>query len=359
MQRLAGVLMLSVWASMAQASEPLSGDIIQDLNLLQSQLAAGEAFDGVASRAIAQAERLASGNRADQWASALYHQLAAGALVRQQQPAEAADQLASARQRSSVEASQAAKWLLEEAALRRSAGQRSEAITLYEQWLTNREDSQEKRQASWQLVSLLAQEQAWEDAAARLTSLLEQNASLSDAQQSLVLAVFRNAGQSDQALGWLLDDLNTQSAPQAWRQAAGLAQQAGQPGVAAGIWEMAWQLGKFSGSDDRLMLIRLHMAGGTPARAAEHIEEALQSEEMVRDEQALRLLATAWQQARHVEKALQAWQALVEETQVASDWRQYGQLAYAWGKDAQAEEALQQAFELGDQEVEPWLANFH
>lgn len=361
MQRLAGVILFSLWASFVHASEPLPGDIIQDLNALQQQLAdASESGDGsqetlerLITRATGQAARLQSGNRSDQWASALYSQLAAGAMARQGRQEEAAQQLANARERSGVPASQRARWLREEAGLRRAAGQREEAIVLYGQWL----DSHTDAQVSWQLVRLLAQEERWDAAAEHLTPLLEQSGALDEAQQSLMLAVLRNAEQSDLALGWLLEGLNSQSPFEEWRQAAGLAQQAGQKGIAAGVWEMAWQLGKFNQPEERLLLIQLHLAGGTPARAAEHLQEALRDETLPRDEQMLRLLAAAWQQAKHVQNALEAWESLAEYTQAAKDWRELGQLAYTWGDEALAKHAFSQALALGDDEVEPWLVS--
>ena len=90
MQRWVAIMLLSALSATAVANEPLPGDIIQDLNGVQSQLASqasGSADPEVLSRIISharsQSERLAGGNRADQWASALYHQLAASALVHQ------------------------------------------------------------------------------------------------------------------------------------------------------------------------------------------------------------------------------------------------------------------------------------
>ncbi|WP_342760366.1 hypothetical protein [Halomonas sp. MS1] len=364
MQRWVGIVVLSALSVMAHANEPLPGDIVRDLNGLQSQLAeqpSGEADSDVLNRitrhARSQAERLAGGNRADQWASALYHQLAASALVRQGDHVAAADELASARQRPSVPSSQILRWLRDEASLRRAGNQRTEAITLYEQWLTQSQGSPHYDESAWRLIRLLAEVERWDDAAEWLFPLL-QKGGLTDAQQALTTVVLRNAGQNEQALGWLVGDLNAQSEPDAWRQAAGLAQQAGQAGVAAGVWEMAWQLGKFTTTEDRLTLIRLHLAGGTPARAGEHLEAAIQEGVLERDEETLRLLAGAWQQARHVDKALSAWRALAENTQQAEDWRQYGQLAYRWGQDGQAEEALIKAANLGDDQAEQWLANF-
>ncbi|NYS76300.1 MULTISPECIES: hypothetical protein [Halomonadaceae] len=348
------ILLLSVWSLSAQASPALPGDIIADLNALQSQLQEG-ALSSVVERATAQAERLASGNQSDQWASALYQQLAASALARQDQPAAAADRLAIARGLSGVDDDQATRWLREEASLRRAAGQRDQAIELLTEWLANQQDSN----AVWQLTRLLAQQERWEEAANWLEQALSETAELTEAQQALTLAIYRNAGQSEQALGWLLDGLDSQSDLSDWRQAAGLAQQAGQPGVAAGLWEMAWQLGKLTEPEDRWLLIQLHLAGGTPARAAEHLEEALKEGDVVRDESNLRLLANAWQQAKDVEKALDAWQTLAQYTQTATDWRSYGQLAYAWGENKQAQQAFVRAAELGDEEAGQWLASFN
>ena len=348
------ILLLSAWSFSAQASPALPGDLIADLNTLQGQLQEG-ALDQVGERATAQAERLAAGNQSDQWASALYQQLAAGALARQDQHAAAADRLAIARGLDGVDNNQAARWLREEASLRRAAGQRDQAIELLTEWLGNQQDST----AIWQLTRLLAQQERWEEAAQWLEQVLSETPGLSEAQQALTLAIYRNAGQDDQALGWLLEGLNAQSAAADWRQAAGLAQQARQPGVAAGLWETAWQLGKLTEQEDFWLLIQLHLAGGTPARAAEHLEQALSEGDIVRDEAHLRLLANAWRQAKNVEKALDAWEVLASHTQAAADWRAYGQLAYAWGEKERAQRAFTQASELGDEEAAQWLSSFN
>ncbi|ELY22123.1 hypothetical protein ACK8HJ_23005 [Vreelandella titanicae] len=353
MKRLLCILLLSVWPLSSQASPALQGDVIADLNALQSQLKEG-ALPQVVERATAQAERLASGNQSDQWASALYQQLAAGALARQDQHAAAADRLAIARGLNGVDSDQAARWLRDEASLRRAAGQRDQAIELLSEWLANQQDID----TTWQLIRLLAQQERWQDAADWLEQALNETPELSEAQQTLALAVYRNAGQGDQALGWLLDGLNAQSDAADWRQAAGLAQQAGQSGVAAALWETAWQLGKLTEQEDFWLLIQLHLAGGTPARAAEHLERALNEGDIVRDESHLRLLANAWRQAKDVEKALNAWHTLALHTQAAADWRAYGQLAYAWGEDGQAKQAFARASSLGDDEAEQWLTSF-
>ncbi|WP_422101778.1 hypothetical protein [Vreelandella sp.] len=366
MQRWVSAILLSALSFAVTANEPLPVDIIQDLNGLQSQLAnqpSGAADPAVLNRIIGhartQSQRLASGNRADQWASALYHQLAASALVRQGEHIAAADELASARQRPSVPNSQVRRWLRDEAALRRAAGERRAAIALYEQWLGELAGNRNEQydETAWQLVRMLAEEERWDAALEWLAPLLEKGG-LSADQQALTNVVLRQAGDGEQALSWLLEGLNANSDPDEWRQAAALAQQAGQFGVAAAVWEAAWQLGKVSSSEERRTLIELHLAGGTPARAAEHVAAAIEAGQLPSNEETLRLLANAWQQAKHVEHALQAWQALSELTQSADDWRQYGQLAYGWGREEQAESALTKAASLGDQQAEQWLSYF-
>ncbi|EHA16954.1 hypothetical protein [Halomonas sp. HAL1] len=359
MKRLICLLLLSVWSLSSQAGPALQGDVIADLNALQSLLKESQSQEAalaqVIERATAQAERLASGNQSDQWASALYQQLAAGALARQDQHAAAADRLTIARGLNGVDSAQAARWLREEASLRRAAGQRNQAIELLSEWLSNQQDIE----AVWQLTRLLAQQERWEEAAVWLEQALNETSELTETQQALALAVFRNAGQGEQALGWLLDGLSAQSDAADWRQAAGLAQQAGQAGVAAGLWEAAWQLEKLPEQQDFWLLIQLHLSGGSPARAAEHLEWALKEGDIVRDESHLRLLANAWRQAKDVEKALNAWHTLALHTQAAADWRAYGQLAYAWGEDGQAKQAFARASSLGDKEAEQWLSSFN
>ena len=310
------LLICGLWGAFCQADEPLQGGIIRDLNSLQAQLADASPGElaSVVEHATSQASRLSSGNRSDQWASALYSQLAASALGRQENYVAAADQLAQARQRSSVPASQRAQWLREEAGLRRAADQYERAITLYEQALQEREDSALR----WQLVRLLAEQTRWEQAAEQMDPLLASDATLDDAQRGLVMAVMRHAKRSDMALDWLLDGLSVESDADEWCQAAGLAQQAGQPGVAAALWSTAWRLGKLTQRDDLLTLVRLHLSGGTPARGAEALASALKAGVVERDEQTLRLLANAWQQARDVEQALSAWQALANYTNPAA-----------------------------------------
>tara|TARA_R110002012_G_scaffold23885_3_gene80596 strand:+ start:348 stop:1457 length:1110 start_codon:yes stop_codon:yes gene_type:complete len=369
MKRSFAVLLISAWSCAVLASPALQGGVIADLNELQSQLqesqshassAQQEALAQVVERATFQAERLAPGNQADQWASALYQQLAASALVRQDKPAEAADRLEIARGMNGVDSPQAARWLREEAGLRRAAGQQEQAIALFIEWLGSEQASDaDVDKAIWQLTRLLAEQKRWEEAADWLERALEQTPQLNEAQQRLALVIYRQAGQGEQALAWLLDDLNADSETAEWRQAAGLAQQAGQAGMAAGLWEMAWQLGKLDQPDDFWLLIQLHRAGGTPARAAEHLEQALSAGDIVRDESHLRLLATTWQQAKHVENALSAWHSLALHTQSAEDWSRYGQLAYAWGENEQAKQAFARAADLGNEQAQAWLANFN
>ncbi|SDN23620.1 hypothetical protein SAMN04487951_103221 [Vreelandella arcis] len=348
------ICLVSLWTSLAQASPALPGDIIQDLNRMQAQLR-DQQYASVVNRATQQATRLESGNTADRWASALYQQLAAGALARQGQPGEAADRLAQARALSGEERAQARRWLKQEASLRRAAGQSPQASNLLAEWLRQKggEDDSEER---WKLTRWLASDQRWKAAAESLASSIGESSALNETQRTLALAIYQRTQQTDRALDLLLQGLGAKSEANNWRQAAALAQQSGQPGVAAALWDTAWRLGKLDVDHDRWQLVRLHMAGGTPARAAEYLEHWLAEGDVVRNETTLRLLANAWQQARDKSQALAAWQALARISQQADDWRRYGQLAYTWGQDERAEQAFTRAQALGDEQAAEWLA---
>jgi len=346
------ICLVSLWPALAQAAPALPGDVIDDLNRLQAELG-DQKYTRVVDQASRQADRLQSGNAADRWASALYQQLAAGAFARQGQPGEAADRLAQARALGGDERAQVSRWLREEASLRRAAGQARQASELLAEGLEAEGASNADR---WKLTRWLADDRRWEAAATWLERSLAQTSSMDGDQRTLSLAIYQHNQQTDEALELLLQGLSQQSEASDWRQAAALAQRADQPGIAAGLWDTAWRLGKLEEDEDRWQLVRLHMAGGTPARAAEYLERWIDRGDIVRDEETLRLLANAWHQARDRTQALAAWQALATLSDDANDWRRYGQLAFAWGQDARAEQALSRAQSLGDDQAGEWLA---
>lgn len=348
------ICLIGLWASLANASPALPGDVIGDLNRLQAQLRDAQ-YSSVVAQATQQATRLQTGNAADRWASALYQQLAANALARQDQPGDAAERLSKARELAADEQAQATRWLREEASLRRAASQTTQASNLFAEWLES-QDAAAPAEDYWKLTRWLADDQRWQEAADWLERSLNQTAEPDANQRRLALVVYQRTQQTDQALDVLLGGLDEGSEANQWRQAAGLAQQSGQTGIAAALWDTAWRLGRLDGDDDRWQLVRLHMAGGTPTRAAEYLEQWLERGDVVRDETTLRLLANAWHQARDKAQALDAWQALAMLSKEGSDWRQYGQLAFAWGHDERAEKALIQAQALGDDQAGEWLA---
>jgi len=341
----------------ALAAPALSGGIIRDLNAVEQALEQGRVAY-VAKHAESQAERLAAGNAADRYASALYRQLVAGALAQQQHYTDAASQLAKAQQSVGAGTAQARRWLREEARLHHAAGQYDQAITRLGQWLEASASGADSQAERWRLVGWLAREKRWEDAATQLDRAREHGEPANAQQRELALAVDINAGRMHKALGGLVVELNADSGAAVWRKAAGVAQRAGQPGVAAGIWDAGWRLGKLERPADYWQLMNLHLTGGTPARAAELLAQGLSRGEVVRSALTLRLLADAWQQAREPSHALAAQRALAQHTQSANEWRTLGQLAYAWGEDARAKSAFERAVALGDTQAETWLADF-
>ncbi|MGE4533699.1 hypothetical protein [Halomonas sp.] len=328
-----------VTVSPVQAAPPLEAAFIEDLQRLEARLQGGEPA-AVEERALAQARRLAGGNASDRWARALYLQLAAGAASRQGESARAADLLSEARRLDGLEAAQHDRWLHDEARLRLAAGERELGSELLAQWLSRHPGEPGDH---WRLTRALAELERWEAAATWLDQALAATPRPDPRQQALAAAVLRRAGREEEALSLLTAGLADSRDPARWREAAALAQRAGEPGRAAAIWEAGWRAGVLTGSEALRRRIELHLAGGTPARAAEQLAAALASGALDDDEANRRLLAQAWERARDRERALAAWQVVAELSEKGEDWQRLGRLAHAWGRDALAEQALAQA----------------
>lgn len=334
------------------AAPTLSAGMIADLRGLEEQLPESPAV--VEARASSQAQRLADGNAADRWARALYLQLAAGAEAAQGKLIEAADHLAQARSIEGIESSLAGRWLRQEADLRLQAGQSPQGRRLLDQWLANHDGD---AAAFWQMAQLEAELENWAGAADWVAKANQTDTTPTADQLAFTAAVMQRSGRLDEALQALqrrLDD--SADDPQAWRRAAGLSQQLGDPVRAAAIWEAGWHKGLLEGREDLIQRIRLQLAAGSPARAAEMLSAALANGSLPEDEENLRLLAESWHLARNRQQALTAWQQLAEMTQQANDWMHLGQLATAWGEESIARDALALAEERGAEQAEEWRA---
>ncbi|OLO09112.1 hypothetical protein BTW08_04425 [Salinicola sp. MH3R3-1] len=335
----------------AQAEGPaLRPDMIQTLHSMQSQLEAGDDA-AVASRAAASASRLQGGNAADRWARALFLQLAASANARQGNDSLAADQLAEARGTDEVPDARRLAWLRQEAQLRLSAGQTEQGADRLTQWVERSGGDDTSR---WLLVQARASLREWSAAANSLDRLRESGAEgWSSSQQQLASTVYQQTGRFDDALALLGDDA---SSPDVWRRAAGLAQQAGGDGRAAAIWESGWRRGALTSRDDLLQLAKLHIAGGTPARAAEYLQRWLDDGRLESSPATLRLTAQAWTAARDHAQALTAWRKLAERSGRAEDWQQLAELAYVWGEWQTTLDAFSALREVGgDMSGRDWL----
>ncbi|GAB2801282.1 hypothetical protein GCM10027040_31160 [Halomonas shantousis] len=343
------LVMLMAWlfaADVWAAGPALRPDMVQLLEGLQERLEAGEYAD-VEARARQTAERLRGGNAADRWARALLLQLTATAEARQGNELEAADILAVARDIEGVDASLQRRWLNQEARLRLRGGQTAEAAQLLKRWL---EQGQPDAPSLWLMAQIQGQLENWDRAVAWVDRARQATAAPDDTQLRLAASIYQRAGQPEQALA-MLDELLERDPddPQAWRRAAALAQRLGAHGRAAAIWEAGWRRGVLTDAEDLERLVRLHLAGGTPARAAEHLERALREGRLEDDVAHARLLAEAWTAARDRAQALNAWQALAERSQAGKDWQQLGELAYGWGEWERAVSALRRARQAGAQ----------
>ncbi|HSH48400.1 MAG TPA: hypothetical protein VK991_07430 [Halomonas sp.] len=352
----AAVLLVLAWLP-ATAAPTLPGDAIRDLESVQRRLQAGE-YAKVRQHGLAQARRLAGGNDADRWARALYLQLAASAAARSGDAAAAAELLAQARDIRGIRRMDSARvdrWQRQEAGLRLQASQPQQARDLLDDWLERHAGSAADR---WLMARLLAEGEQWRAAAAWVERALELDATPGESHGALAAAVLQRAGDSRGALA-MIEKRLSQAGDEAgeWRRAAALAQRLGDAGRAAAIWEAGWRRGALAGSDDLQRRIRLHLAGGTPARAAELLEQALGSGALPDSLEQRRLLAIAWQAARDRDRALAAWRLLAERSGRADDWLRLGQLAHGWGRWKLARLAFEQAGALGADEADGWLAN--
>ncbi len=177
---------------------------------------------------------------------------------------------------------------------------------------------------------------------------LESDASPTRQRLGLAATALQRTGREDAALAVLERQLaGAEGDPDAWRRAAGLAQRMGDPERAAALWETAWRRGVLSGADDLMQRIRLHLAAGTPARAAEILERALSAGNLEDSLENRRLLAEAWQAARDRDQALTAWREVAEQGAAAEDWLRLGQLAAEWDRLELAREALRRARQGG------------
>ncbi|ERL49408.1 hypothetical protein [Halomonas huangheensis] len=350
--RLTLLLLGSGVALPALAAPTLSGGTIRDLRALEQQMDSAPAV--VEGKAADQAQRLAGGNASDRWAQALYLQLAAGAEASQQKYAEAADHLAEARSVDGVDAAQRNRWLGQEADLRLKAGQKEQGRELLGEWLTSNDGD---ASSLWQMAQLEAERESWESAADWVEKARRASDSPSADQLAFAAAVMQRSGRLDEALVALQQRLDQAADdPEAWRRAAGLAQKLGEPVRAAAIWEAGWRQGLLDGAEDLNRRIHLQLAAGTPARAAEILDDALAQGALPEDEEHLRLLAESWHLARDREQAMQAWQRLAEKTGSGADWLHLGQLASAWGNASLAREALKNAKQQGVAQAEEWQA---
>ena len=325
------------------AGPALSQQSIDRLQGLERELSAGH-YQQVVETARSRAASAGS-RQSDQWARALYLQLAASAAQRMDQPGRAADLLYQARGIDTAPLTQRLQWLEQEAKLRLKAGQLDQAAALFDRW---------QGQASlapndlWLGARIHARLEQWNDALHWVT-LARQGSSTPDSDQlALAASIYQQAGQFEAASDVVEAQLDQDdSDPARWQQAAALYQRIGQPGRAAALWEAGWQRGILKGEKALLTRAKLHMAGGTPARAAEMLSQALDKGELEDSDAHRRLLARAWAQARDHQKALQTWQAVAERSDDAHDWYMLGDLAYGWGIWAQAEQGFARAREKG------------
>ncbi|RXE48081.1 tetratricopeptide repeat protein [Chromohalobacter israelensis] len=334
------------------AGPPLAPDMVNALESLQQRLQDDGASQDEIDDAKAAARRLQGGNAADRWARALFLQLAATGEARRGRDGAAADLYRQARRIDGIDGDSRRRWLDQEARLRLRAGQTAQGAELLGEWIERHGGD---RDSLWLMAQAQATLEHWSQAA-NWVDRARRAGGMNDTRRALAASVYQHAERYEAALGLLDTALEGKGDdPDAWRRAAALAQRMQRPGLAAALWEAGWRRGALQGREALEQLIRLHEAGGTPARAAEYLQAAFEDGTLPRDVEHQRRLAEAWTAARAHREALSAWRTLAERTQAAEDWRQLGELAYGWGEWSTAVEALREAREQGADPARTWL----
>ncbi|MCM2130943.1 tetratricopeptide repeat protein [Larsenimonas rhizosphaerae] len=285
------------------------------------------------ARVIEQARRALgelSSSRQDQWVQALYWQLMARAFAAQGKAEEAAEYFNRARNNDVAPIALRRNWLREAARWTLAAGDTARGRALFERWAGQ---STPSAQDLWTLVELAVQARDWSGASHWLSRAMQAGIAMTSERSALAQAIYQHSSDAGNAQRLVQRDIDrAPDDPMVWKRGVALYQQMNQPGRAAALWEAGWRRGVLSGADALETRIRLHLAGGTPARAAEYLQQALKEGILPSDEAHLRQLADAWTAARARHQALTAWQSLSEHTRAPADWSQMGELAYQWGQ---------------------------
>ncbi|MCM5703247.1 tetratricopeptide repeat protein [Larsenimonas salina] len=344
---------LSLSMAVQAAGPALSQSTVDRIDALSSTLSSNPA--AVVQKAGASIEALGKGrSQSDRWARALYEHLMARAYAHQGQPGEAARYFARAHSDDVVPLSLRREWLREEARYRLEAGQTRRGRALFERWAAQaRPDANDY----WTLTELAAEARDWPGAARYLKRARRAGIDLTPQRQSLADAIHQHSGDYASLLSPLLKRLDAHPGDRALRlRAVALYQRLGEAGKAAAIWEAGWQRGVLSGAKSLDRLVALHLAAGTPARAAEWLEKGLSSGTLEETTARRRTLAEAWTAARARDKALASWTALAERTGAPEDWRDLGELAYSWGDWSQVITAMTNARKAGLEDTgRSWL----
>lgn len=336
---------LILWGSAGALAEgpALPQASVDRLRALENRLSEGR-YQTVVDTARARADS-AGDSASEQWARALYLQMAASAAHRLDEPGRAADLLYQARAIDAAPLANRLEWLSQEARLRVQAQQFEQAARLFDRW-----QGQASLAAAdlWLGARIHARLAQWDQAVRWVTLAREMTDDPDASQLSLATTVYQRTGRLSEATEVVEAQLveNTRD-PARWRQAVALYQRLDEPGRAAALWEAGYRRGVLEGEAALLTRVRLHIDGGTPARAGEILKAAFDEGRLVESDEHLRLLARAWTEARDRDRALRAWQQLAERTDRARDWYRLGELAYGWGDWEKAQGGLGRALERG------------
>lgn len=126
---------------------------------------------------------------------------------------------------------------------------------------------------------------------------------------------------------------------------------------ALAVLKVAFEAGVLDKETSIRSLIQLSMSREIPEHAARLLERAMQDSLVPTDETFMRMLANAWMSAREDERAIDAFSELATMTETGEPLMRVANLHIKATDWVSAEEALQQAIELGelDSTGKAWL----
>jgi tetratricopeptide (TPR) repeat protein len=159
-----------------------------------------------------------------------------------------------------------------------------------------------------------------------------------DSWLQLLLSGYYETKRYPKAVGILIELIDRHPDRRSqWLQLSALYSQLGEEDKALGVLEMAYRAGLVDRHEELVNLAQRYLHREIPAKAGRLLEEGMASGKIRKDADSLRMLATAWFQARELTKAAPV---MSEAAALATDGELYARLAQIYVEREQFNEAI-------------------